>query len=72
MPHPITTTIAPRRIRDISSPSRQQAAGSARAAVLGSSPSGRGCTQCRGSATRSAKPPTRTACWHWLMRLARQ
>jgi hypothetical protein len=72
MPPPITTTLAPFRIRAISRPSRQQDAGSASAAVVRSSPSGRGCRQWRGSATRSAKPPTRTHCAHWLTRPARQ
>ena len=42
MPPPITTTVAPRRILAISSPSRQHAAGSASAAVAGSSPSRQG------------------------------
>ena len=68
MPPPITTTVALRGIGNISSPERQQAAGSASAAVTGSSPWGSGCTQSTGSATRSAKPPTRVALAHWLMR----
>ena len=68
MPPPITSTVASRGIRYISSPDRQQAAGSASAAVTGSSPRGRGCVQESGSATRSAKPPTRVARGHWEMR----
>ena len=68
MPPPITTTVALRGIRNISSPERQQEAGSASAAVTGSSPFGSGCTQSTGSAARSAKPPTRVALAHWLMR----
>ena len=61
MPPPITSTLAPRGIGYISSPDRQHAAGSVSAAVTGSSPRGRGCSAATGSATRSAKPPTRVA-----------
>ena len=68
MPPPITTTVALRGIVNISSPERQHEAGSASAAVTGSSPFGSGCTQSSGSAARSAKPPTRVALAHWLMR----
>ena len=68
MPPPITTTVALRGILNISSPERQQDAGSASAAVTGSSPFGSGCTQASGRAARSAKPPTRVALAHWLMR----
>src|SRR4051812_8946278 len=70
MPPPITTTVAPRGMANISRPDRQQAAGSVSAAVTGSRARGSGCTQCAGSATRSAKPPTRVAPAHWLMRPA--
>ena len=70
MPPPITTTVAPFGMSNISRPDRQQAAGSVSAAVTGSRPRGSGCTQCAGSATRSAKPPTRVAPAHWLMRPA--
>ena len=72
MPPPMTTTIAPGGIRYISSPDRQQAAGSVRAAVTASRPRGRGCTQAAGSATRSAKPPMRRARGHWETRPAAQ
>ena len=70
MPPPITTTVALRGIAYISSPERQHAAGSVSAAVTGSRPRGSGCTQWAGSATRSAKPPTRVAAGHWLIRPA--
>ena len=65
MPPPITTTVAPRRILAISSPSRQQAAGSARAAVARSSPSGGAGARSAGEARpapRSRRPgrPGRT------------
>ncbi len=68
MPPPITSTVASRGMENISSPDRQQAAGSASAAVTGSSPRGRECAHASGSATRSAKPPTRVARGHWEMR----
>src|SRR5262250_2131949 len=72
MPPPMTSTVAPRGISKVSRPARQQAAGSVRAAVTGSSPSGSGCTQLTGSATRSAKPPTRVARGHCDVRPASQ
>ena len=68
MPPPITSTLAPRGIGYISSPDRQHAAGSVSAAVTGSSPRGRGCSAATGSATRSAKPPTRVARAHCEIR----
>ena len=68
IPPPMTTTVASRGIVNISSPERQQEAGSASAAVTASSPFGSECTQSAGSIARSAKPPTRVACAHWLIR----
>ena len=72
MPPPMTSTVAPRGMAKVSSPARQHAAGSVMAAVTGSSPSGMGCTQLAGSATRSAKPPIRDAFGHCEMRPASQ
>ena len=70
MPPPRTSTVAARGIVYISRPARQQEAGSVSAPVTGSSPAGNGWTQAAGSATRSAKPPTRVARGHWLTRPA--
>ena len=70
MPPPMTRTAAPRGIRNVSRPARQQAVGSVIAAVIGSRPRGSAWTLRAGSATRSAKPPTRTHWAHWLTRPA--
>ena len=70
MPPPITSTVAPRGIGNFSRPARQHAVGSVIAAVMGSRPRGSACTARAGSATRSAKPPTRTHFGHWLTRPA--
>ena len=71
MPPPITTTVASRGIRNISSPDRQQAAGSAREALARSSPLGSGWSLPIGRTTRSAKPPTLVQRAHWLSSPAR-
>src|SRR5437899_486175 len=70
MPPPITSTVAPRGILNVSRPARQQAVGSVIAAVIGSRPRGSEWTLRAGKATHSAKPPTRTHCGHWLTRPA--
>ena len=71
MPPPITSTVAPRRIRTISSPARQQAAGSARAAVRGIEPFGQGVHAVPREDDALGEAAHPHGLGHWLTRPAR-
>ena len=68
MPPPITSTVASRGIRYISSPEGRPAGGGLRRRRGDGIDRGEGCVHESGSATRSAKPPTRVARGRWEIR----